>query len=740
MQKKKVKSASFYSAKDNDTASPDPPVAKPMELNYPTCEASRPQHTTPLRKDRQQENPSGDAKEKKAEPDATIEILENTETSTSAKTDDSLHPSSISIDGGPSSNKCQDKHLSSDFSSVPESADLEPTNSSVPKASSSGFPLVSSAYLQNLAEIANIITNDGRWRVGGKYAEPLLRWEDGVDLSAIAYLSRFYIPPPRYAPKKKHGCSCLLCRDGNDATSSVVDDSEHAAGSADTTETVTKDEEVPPPAATRDEDIRWLYIYCRLFYRRGPWFRMDDVYERYYKPGKKRDATESDKDIETEMSTTRSVNSKENQGLAMPNTAGSGPGTKDSIALDIDLLEKHLQCLADLINDLSRLTETGMVRTFKNEEECGKTVGVSLLTADMRAVVLAKLGGGRKKPPNRTVSLNSSSNAIWCQMKHQTSILSSFTGGKNKLLPVRKHVDDAVLNCLITGILKAACRLDTSYYLPSSIYKEHAPKLKIHVQNLLRGHGLSHYSCFRLREEPYLALVRCCRLFLCATSGPGDMRSNESNGWKSLLATSGTPPFHRRIKRPGLDTWCFVSYPGSLTRFGRTSCCFTNAYNSVDPTLPDAVGKQIFLSRNRFLAWESAVELRAHVDYLLDLTELYRYETRRSERDSKEPSGSRAKVNLNGDSVDYLNLSAQKGRYNLVKDFVGTDSQASSTYSSMSILLESSSDVEMNEWERLLIITAALCTSILIERHQNITENEILSLESMPWLRHLCEF
>ena len=738
MQKKKVKSTSFYSTRDDNTnaASADYLVAKPMELDDTTCGASGPQHQTPLRNEQQKENSSiAPVGENTAESDTSIEIVENTTAGTTAMTDNSLHPSSISIEGTPSPNKCQDNQMSNDLSSLLQTVDLDPEKASAPSDSESlsGFPLASSAYLQNLAEIANIITNDGRWRVGGRSTEPLLRWEDGVDLSAITYLSRLYIPPRRYT-QKNHQCACLLCHDNQDNTTKVI----CSDGTVDTTKRITKNEEVYQPLTTTDEDIRWLYIYCRLFYRRGPWFRLDDVYERYYKPGKRGEPLEVDQDGETDSNTTRSACLKENQGPVMTNTSDSRPIARNHIALDINLLEKHLRCLADLVRDLSRLVKTGMVRAFDDEEECGKTVGVSLLTTDMRAIILAKLGGGRKKPPT---PLNPNTNAIYCQMKQQTSILSSFNGLKSKLLPVRKHVDDVVVDCLIVNsILKPACGIDTSSYLPSSLYKEHAPNLRNHVRNLLCHHGLSNYSCFRLREKPYLGLLRCCRLFLCATSGPGDMRSNESNGWKSLLPTSGTPPLHKRLRRPGLDTWCFVSYPGSLTRFGRTTCFFTRAYNLVDPTQPDAVGKQIFLSRKRFLAWESAVELRAHVDYLLELTELYRYETRKSERDSHEPDGRRAKVKLHGDSVDYLNLFTQKGRINLVKDYVETDSQISSVCDTMSTLLQTSIKSDMLEWERLLIIVAALCISILMERHKTIKENEITWLEAMPWLRHLCEF
>ena len=31
-----------------------------------------------------------------------------------------------------------------------------------------------------------------------------------------------------------------------------------------------------------DEEVRALHIYCRLFVQRGPWFKLDNLYGRYY--------------------------------------------------------------------------------------------------------------------------------------------------------------------------------------------------------------------------------------------------------------------------------------------------------------------------------------------------------------------------------------------------------------------------------------------------------------------------
>lgn len=607
-----------------------------------------------------------------------------------------------------------------------------------------GFPLIQSAYIQNLAEICNIISKDGRWRVEG--SEPLLKWEDGVDLSAVTYLSRCYIPPEPHV--RKTPCICLLCRDNPTKPSSNVEPAKANSSSTQPTTASRKPQNNGASVANSemvlsDEEVRWIHLFCRLFYRRGPWFRMDDVYDRYYKPGRKRTYGEkpTDNEPDNDGSNPVPVPSGGNENDIDTSTSSSrnrGTNSRNPIKLDASMLESHLECFSDLVHDLCQLSQAGLIRAFRDEEECGKTVGVTLLTADMRANVLSKLGGGRRRSSIRGMSQSAPGNAIWNQMRQQKSILSSFSGSGSTLLPVLKHVDEVILDLMVTNILKSSCKIDSSAYLPASIHKGHARTLQHKLQCLLRRDGLSHFSCFRLREEPFIALLRCCRLFLCATSGPGDMRSDETNGWKSLLVCHGTPPLHKRVRRPGIDTWCLVSYPGSLTRFGRTSAFFINAYESVDPSLRGAVRKQIFFSRHHFLAWESAVELRVNVDYLLELTDLVRYETRRMERDDSSQDKGRSTVGtFEGDSVDYLGLLTEEGRRRTVKKYFEAGDQVKRVCTRITELLQSSSDMKLREWERILVVTAFLCTCVLDERYRTITEAELSRMEARPWLRHL---
>ena len=598
------------------------------------------------------------------------------------------------------------------------------------------FPLVQSAYLQNLAEICHIIVKDGRWRVGGAASEPLLRWEDGVDLSAVTYLSRYYLPPPK--PVRKTPCTCLLCRAKNGGAHPVTESSD-----GDSSSSSKHDESLPEdqgkggslPAETGDEEIRWLYLYSRLFYRRGPWFRLDDIYDRYYSPDKKRQFSEQS--TESGDSAKGSVPSKENLDLGDNNGSCTGAGP---IQVDTELLERHIACFRQLTSDLSKLGRAGMFRAFQDEEECGKVAGgTPLLNAEMRDGVLQKLGGKRKKSSVTSGSHGSSTeNLILNHMKQQKSISAYFSGDTSRVLPVRKHVDNIVVDLLVSNILRSSCKLDPWTYLPASIRKEYAGSTKLRLLEILNQSLKSHGTCFRLREEPQLALMRCCRLFLCATSGPGDMRSDDSNGWKCLSPLSGRPPFHRRIRPPGLETWHSVSYTGTLTRFGIASPQFTSSYRMIDPG-SDKEGKfQIFCDRNRFAAWECAVELRANADYLLQLTEFVRYETRRNEkeRDDSDDDGSNRKP-IDGDSVDYLMLLTEQGRVKMVKRFIQSEEERCQVMKNVSEFLEKVQCAGLYEWDNVLLTIAALCVSILQIRHTNITDSELALMESRPWLRHL---
>ena len=375
------------------------------------------------------------------------------------------------------------------------------------RTSRSKITYKSSAYVQNLAEICYTVMNDRRWRMGNNMT-PLFGWEYGDDLNAIVVLSQMYQPLP--APSMQQRCSCLLCKDDKLATDvegmpsalkeiSDIDDSDG-----------------------NDNKFRAINLYCRLFYRKGPWFRINDIYTKYYAP--KRAANDS--------------------------ASGGQCISQNDKIIDEVTFQEALLSMENMLSDLTRLCNQGLLRTFHDEEECGKiagSVGIEgngvLLSADERRAVLEKLGGSKKKAntQQQRKSVSPRENEIWKQMSQQQSITQGFlstSGQKNArcLLPVCPHVNHAVLSKLAMAVVMSASNTE---YIPATILRAKLLEVKktlSHITDQRKTQALNLFklnTCYRLREAPLLALRRCCRLFLCATSGPGDMRGDGTNGWKA---------------------------------------------------------------------------------------------------------------------------------------------------------------------------------------------------------------
>jgi hypothetical protein len=426
------------------------------------------------------------------------------------------------------------------------------------------YTLTSSAYMQNLAEICNTITQDRRWRIGASL-QPLFQWESGQDLSAVTLLSRRFQPTNR-PEKKVFQCTCLLCRDRKGKDPEQDTDTE--------IEKQVSPEEIFSNDDSDEEEERCLYLYCRLFYRKGPWFRLDDIYSKYYAPKNKLTSSEQPAQEQGEAETKEPPNaSKEN--FFQPHLNGNHAKRKSLDSnIDLELLEQHIERMTQLLSDMVRLRSTGLIRSFSGEEECGKTVGVTLITAEERASVLSKLGGDKKLR-------GTNENEIWKQMSQQRSIFarsSLGSGTEQSVLPVLKHVDEVLLDRLSRTIVQACSRTD---YIPAPIMRLQSAVVKDAFRSAVSklSTDLKPHMCFRLREAPLLTLQRCARLYLCATSGPGEMRGNGSNGWKSLQNIEANPPLARMIPPPGLQSWNQVSYPSLMHRFGVTSSSFIDAYN-----------------------------------------------------------------------------------------------------------------------------------------------------------------
>ena len=184
----------------------------------------------------------------------------------------------VSTSPQPAKNVLQDapeKELKSQ-AAIPQEA-VPDTNDSVveveqaaisQQASEPTYTFQSSAYVQNLAEICYTILHDARWRVEGRAQKSLFSWEQGEDLSAVRTLSKLFDPPVRKSASK---CQCLLCRE------------KKASCEEEDNDGTKHNQDQSLPFENEEETIRALYLYSRLYYRKGPWFRLDNIF-KYYAP------------------------------------------------------------------------------------------------------------------------------------------------------------------------------------------------------------------------------------------------------------------------------------------------------------------------------------------------------------------------------------------------------------------------------------------------------------------------
>jgi hypothetical protein len=594
----------------------------------------------------------------------------------------------------------------------------------------------------------------------------------------------------------------------------------------------------------KEQYERSMHLFCRLFYRKGPWFRLDDIYHRYYAPRAAASSAEigdsTDSDEEEPGTTLKSNGSAPAFGLGLNTSHANGTNgtTKGNLVVDHEALFHHLNRISDLLLDVSCLIRMGLMRSFQDEEECGKVVGQvqtdrrGILAAEERKHILNKLGGGNGKKTRRMnsgESRNNNNNAstneneIWKQMCQQRSIFSglpqknrSHNNGKKlrSLLPVLRHVNDLMLDKWAASVVQACSR---DAYLPASVLKPTIGHVKNSIcqtfnsPDILRRRNIPRSSkshqpslelCIRLREAPTHALRRCARLYLCANSGPGSMRGDDKTSpWKSLkplnMCFGESIPFSRLVPPPGVSSWHGVAYPSLNYRFGLTSCPFINAYRKC-PSRPDVFDqlKQVFSSRSNFLIWEQCVELRAQVDYLIELNETSMYQERRRLRlaameelgDVDDTASSKVARSVTSNSqlhamaksapgsskrsvVDFLGLLTRSGRRHVVNVLASFDSvepssvdsfvgEAKRHYPSLEAQVEnaisghfdsldnlpeendsaaqSGPDLFHSDCERVLGVLAIIIIHIMLRRHANITDTETTAIASRPWLRHLC--
>jgi hypothetical protein len=610
-------------------------------------------------------------------------------------------------------------------------------------SSSLNYSFNSSAYVQNLAEICYTILNDHRWRVGNELKQ-LFQWENGDDVKAIVALSKAYEPILRSDEKV---CNCLLSQKQSKLHIN------HFPLVLDTSATIR--------SGNNDSEFRPLNLYCRLFYRKGPWFRVDDIFTKYY----------SSKGYNNRVYFEHAI-------------------TEKQFVSNSYCEETYRQGISKavlMILDLNRLCELGLLRKFRHEEECGKVIGSvgsegcgTLLNAEERRSMLDKLGGSKRKSTKSKVSQNAippKGNEILKQMSQQKSILGFFSPKKitaeSQVLPVRRHVNQNILEKLSAAIILS---VGSREYISHPNFRAKVLEIKDILCKIIQQKYpqildvATIDTCFRLVEEPLRTLRRCCRLYLCANCGPGDMRGDGTNGWKSIrdsLETVGKLSHTTRFAHtPGGDTWNSTIYPGLLARFNLRYFDFVDAYVGLpvsDPIICDDLKMiQVFPSYSSFQLWETAAELRAYVDYWIEINELYLYDERRTLREESGKVNTKSnhehwilRDTKHGVDIDFLNLYDESSRADLVRKFILVcridPAVEKECLQAVLCNIENSIQDVFNEFgkndeknsvfrtdcERLIFIIAVIFTNILNFSYSCMGSEDKAIKSRRCWLRHL---
>jgi VRR-NUC domain len=658
-----------------------------------------------------------------------------------------------------------------------------PANNTTQK---SKFSFRTSAYLQSLAEICHAILWDVRWRVGGPRLERLLQWERGEDLSAVFALARRYLPPVSTRSfSQKQPCQCIFCSEasgGSDKKTGIESTKRQSHGNEDRPNS-------PRGHSQGDDDgddeyDRALNLYSRLYFRKGPWFRVDDIFKYYALK----------QSVDSPLSAATSTNTQETPALASPSkffvpksakkrrlTAAS-PTRIESRYIDHDFIDKQLHSVSALLQDLKQLYGMGLIRSFDSEEECGKTIGeiqtYGLLKQEEQRIILAKLGGATKSPAGREPLVE---NKIWKQMCQQQSIMApqlSSSSNTTVFLPVAKHLDQVLITSWANTMLLRASRVD---YLPQGVFKKAIVPIQRRLHDLVKkslGEIKSSeisLTCLRLREAPLLSLQRCCRLYICATTGPGEMRGDTGiNGWKALPGEVDKPCERSSAKAfpaqavspPCAPNWHNTMYPGRDFRFKLISCAFREACVPL-PVQDDIVQSlsddelrrtQVFTSVDAFQLWELSVIIRSTVDYLMETNDLTLYDERKRAREREgavegaesfhEPPlpGSDVARNVQvteSSPMDFMKVLCPNGRREILLKFTSFITQQEDE------VLDTTERVEVevmalfcgecalkNDCERVLCVIGVIAANLLRLRNK-ILSNDVQRTAERPWLRHL---
>ena len=578
--------------------------------------------------------------------------------------------------------------------------------------SKSALSYKTSAYVQNLAEIANDILHDARWRVSSKR---LFQWELGDDLIALYSFGRLFIP--HSTPEKE------IDRDAQNLDS-VISESDEV-------------------------NARCLHLYARMFHRKGPWFQLSDIFGRYYH----RDYLKRQEYMQQHQGEDANVSNVEE--TATP-------------SISWDILEKGLQ---DCISDLCRLYQMGLLRTFVSEEQCGEIIGnpeSKLLTAKDRLKVLHKLGG--RSSENSTSSAGQ--NDILKQMKTQKTMLFC---KKQSLLPVKKHVNDiivATLNAKLNGLVTGSSKNQTSHQAfgisLNRIWKMVLFDLSSEIP-FFTCFRLREEPLVTLRRACRIYLCagdgsgsmrsNGSNAWIPATD-PSTFFTLQRTEEKALLKGICTLP-----DPPNVAPWHQVVFHGLNYRMGMTFHQFTSKYIHIplcdslqdgDIACEDSRKyTEIFDSIAMFKMWEICAELRCTVDYLTEWNRLILYADRKIIAASKKTQEAKIDIKdrLNPCIGDDLDLMSIEGRSQLLKRLVGPCSpiEIKSLHNKIERIIQTlqrSAENEipqgtrkgntfLTEAEHMIASLGVVCHQALIYRLSHLPSSEIHSFTERPWLRHL---
>ncbi|KAL7471539.1 hypothetical protein ACHAXS_011836 [Conticribra weissflogii] len=473
-------------------------------------------------------------------------------------------------------------------------------------------------------------------------------------------------------------------------------------------------------------------------------------------------------------------------------------------------VSRHRVALECLFVDIMRLLSLGLVRLFDSEFECGYVVGSvvtsnngtnvrgNMLSAEERRELLRRLGGknssGKKSNTERTNE--TPKNEILAQMQRQKSVFSVCSKIDLKatnMLPVRKHVDYILLQKLAAKVSAMMRSRDGTPQKPrksdlagalqivNDAWRNACSFFEIIYSSEIQPHKSRITTSIRLREAPLRTLRRCLRLFLCSTGGPGSMRGDGTNGWRSVSDQIIVPTDSLRSVDPisrdnqSSGNWHNVQYPGLSKRLGLSHFelghCFTALSVSSDYMDSPAI---VFHCHSEFKLWEIGAEIRSNFDCSMEAYETERISHRRRQRELKKKQS-----DMSEDSTGFLvdrrgmDFTASKCSFNdgqallrvdrrreLVEEVLASDSPTVSAsllceqieYDILSLIIPSDQatkdqfdkhefdrevdDGYISDNERALMTAAIVCNSLL--RHRITHASVSLSLLcTRPWLRHM---